>query len=115
MSSNLSVRNTFGITNPLTKQRYDDILNSHLELRRLLLEEWLIDKKIAESKDRKKEYVVLLDFATQRKLLQNGIIDVLVSFQRRTTGNFAVVRLWNSAKTKRQFTIEDKEELADHV
>lgn len=107
---NTPVRNTFGLYDPATKQKYEDILVSHLELRRLLLEEWLIDRKIAESKDRQKEYIVLLDFKTQRALLRDGIIDVLVSFQHRKDGCYAVCRLWNPEKTTRKTLLNtDKE------
>lgn len=109
------IRNTFGLYDPSTKQKYADILGSHLQLRRLLLEEWLENGYILEHKDRHKRYKILLDFATQRQLLRDGIIDVLISFQRRTTGNYAVCRLWDASKTKKQFITDDKEELQYHV
>lgn len=110
MKANLSPRNTFGIIDPTTKKRYEDIIGSHLQLRRLLLEEWLEHGSITESKDRQKSYKILLDFKTQQALAKYGIIDVIVSFQHRKDGCYAVCRLWNPEKTTRKTLLNtDKE------
>lgn len=98
-------RNTFGILDPSTGKKYEDIIGSHLQLRRLSLEEWLEVGYIAESKDRQKLYKILLDFATQRELLQKNLIEVLVSFQVRTDGCYAVARLFDVNKKGNQYAL----------
>lgn len=105
------IRNTFGIYDPSTKKRYTDILGSHLQLRRLLLEEWLEIGSIAESKDRQKDYKILLDYQTQRALAEHKLIDVIVSFQHRKDGCYAVCRLWDASRsnTRQQILNTDKE------
>jgi hypothetical protein len=91
-------RNTFGIYDPATKDRYDDILGSHLELRTILCEEWYENGYIHESKDRIKPYRLLLDHKTAKHLIQDGLIKAMVSFQRRDDGCYAVARLFDSTK-----------------
>lgn len=71
-----------------------DILSSHLELRRVQLEEWLEDRYIAESRDRQKDYKLIVEHKALKNLVKFGEIEALVSFQRTKQGNFAVVRLW---------------------
>jgi len=103
-------RNTFGLLDPSTGQRYADIISSHLQLRRLLLEEWLEHGSIAESRDRQKSYKILLDFKTQQALVKYGIVDVIVSFQHRKDGCYAVCRLFDSERTTRKTLLNiDKE------
>ena len=70
-----------------------DIL-SHLELRRIQLEEWLEDRYIAESRDRQKEYKLTVEHRALKQLVKFGEVEALVSFQRTRHGNYAVARLW---------------------
>ena len=91
-------RNTFGIIDPANKERYDDILGSHLELRTILFEEWYESGYIQESRDRKKPYRLLLDHKTAKELIQLGMITAMVSFQRRDDGCYAVARLFDPKK-----------------
>lgn len=89
-------RNTFGLTDKETGQRYEDIISAHLELRRIDIEELAKDNsKISESSDRGKDYQILLDYKALKKLRQEKEIAVLISFQVRKDGNFAVARLFN--------------------
>lgn len=71
-----------------------DVLSSHLELRRIQLEEWLEDRYIAESRDRQKEYKLTVEHKALKQLVRFGKIEALVSFQRTRHGNYAVARLW---------------------
>lgn len=98
------IRNTMGLFNPSTGERYKDIISAHLQLRRLTLEEWLEHKKIAESRDRHKLYYILLDHNTRKKLIQEKTIDVLVSFQVRTNGCYAVCRVFDKEKQSREIS-----------
>lgn len=71
-----------------------DVLSSHLELRRIQLEEWLEDRYIAESRDRQKEYKLTVEHKALKQLVKFGEVEALVSFQRTRHGNYAVARLW---------------------
>lgn len=95
-------RNTFGIINPLTKRKYRDIIKSHLELRRLLFEEWYLDKKIQESEKRKQKFILLLDHKTAKDLIREGILDVMISFQERVDGFYAVARTFDGKRVKQR-------------
>lgn len=95
-------RNTFGIIDKETGQKYPDILVSHLELRSISFAEWFLDKYIAESADRKKSYRLLLDHKTAKELVQHGSIDAIVSFQLRTDGGYAVARLFDPKRVMRK-------------
>jgi hypothetical protein len=97
------VRNTFGILDPQTKQRYTDIISSHLQLRRLSFDDWFIVGRIAESRDRNKEYKLLIDHNLKKKLCQDLIVDVLVSFQVRNDGYYAVARIFDVNKKGNQY------------
>ncbi len=82
---------------PATGNKYPDILGSHLQAMRIDIADYFLgDGLIAETRDRKKSYKLLLDHATLKTLLQLGSIDAMVSFQRRTNGNFAVARLFDT-------------------
>lgn len=91
-------RNTFGILDPDTGQKYPDILSSHIEARTLQLEDWLFVKSITESAGRKENYKLLLDHKALKKLLRQGYLDAIISFQKRTSGLFAVVRIFDKNK-----------------
>ena len=75
-----------------------DILSSHLELRRIQLEEWLENHYIAESKDRQKEYKLIVEQKALKQLVKFGEVEALISFQRTQRGNYAVARLWEPKK-----------------
>ncbi len=112
-SSCLSPRNAMGLFYPGTKKRYEDIISAHLQLRTLHFEEWYFDKAIRESRDRQKLYTLLIDFNLQKELVKEGRAAVMVSFQVRTTGCFAVARLWKETKKKtiNPHFLEEKEQL----
>lgn len=83
-------RNTMGID-------YPDIISAHLQLRRIT-EADFCSYTIAESKDRHKSYTLLIDFPVLAAIKQTGEASCLVSFQVRTSGCFAVARLWDELR-----------------
>jgi hypothetical protein len=91
-------RNTFGIIDPLTAERYPDLIASHLELRRITFNDWFVYQTITESADRQKPYKLLLDHKTAKTLIQHKEIKVLISFQHRKDGCYAVARLFDANK-----------------
>lgn len=93
-------RNTMGLYNKETGKRYEDIISAHLQLRTLSFDEWYLDRVVRESRDRQKLFMLLIDFALQKELIQKGSATVMISFQIRTTGCFAVARLYEQTKTK---------------
>lgn len=99
-TSTLPPRNTMGLYIPGTKEKYPDIISAHLQLRTLSFDEWYLDRTIRESRDRQKLFMLLIDFNLQRELTQKGSATVMVSFQIRTTGCFAVARLYEQTKAK---------------
>lgn len=98
-------RNSFGVVDPSTQQKYEDIIGSHLEVRSLQLEEWLLDGSIAESLGKQKSYKLLLDHKAAKALAKDGRIDAIVSFQARTSGLFAVTRLFDPKKVQKRDSI----------
>lgn len=98
-------RNTFGILDPATGQKYPDILSAHIEARTLQLEDWLFVKSITESASRKENYKLLLDHKALKKLLQQGYLDTIISFQKRTSGLFAVVRIFDKNRVRNKDSI----------
>lgn len=88
---NIKERNTFGIAN------HSDILGSHLQERTLSLEDYKRGS-LNENRDRNKEYKLLVDHRTLEALYEKKTINAIVSFQRRTTGNFAVARIYQPTK-----------------
>lgn len=84
-------RNTFGITG------HSDIISAHLQARYLTKAEFL-SGFLTESADRQKSYQLLLDYKTASALYDKEEVAVLVSFQVRKDGCYAVARLWNIEK-----------------
>lgn len=86
--------NTLSMAPTFSIKGRSDILSSHLELRRIQLEEWLEDQYIAESRDRQKEYKLIVEHKALKQLVKFGEVEALVSFQRTQHGNYAIARLW---------------------
>lgn len=89
-------RNTFGIYYPGTKNMYPDILSAHLQIRNLSKQEWLKNSYLQETEDRHKAFHLLIDHKVQRELLKTGNAKVIVSFQVRKDGNYAIARLFQT-------------------
>ena len=79
------IRNSFGLKDPKTKEQYQDIIKAHREVHTIGPKN-LFHKNLFG-------YELLCDSILKRELAKNNEIRVLVSFQERTTGRFAVARL----------------------
>lgn len=89
-------RNTFGI------EGHSDIIGAHLQARYISIDD-LRNGYITESADRKKQYLLLLDYKTEKALKEKkGMkeVAVLISFQVRKDGCYAVARLWKDCQKK---------------
>ena len=51
-------------------------------------------------------YNLVTDSSLRSKLYNEGKASCLISFQRRTEGNFAVARLWEEKRTKKEIKIK---------
>jgi hypothetical protein len=87
-------RDTFGIIDADGK-RYKDIKRAYLHARIVTLEE-VLSSSITKSPSAKDqiEYKIQLDSKCYREIKSNGLAKCLISFQQRTTGNFALIRLF---------------------
>lgn len=87
-------RDTFGIIDADGK-RYKDIKRAYLHARLVTLEE-VLSRTILKSPSAKDqiEYQIQLDSKTYREIKSNGLAKCLISFQQRTTGNYALIRLF---------------------
>ena len=92
------VRDTFGIVDPATGKQYADIIKAFLELR-TFCKECLSYGHITSQTGT--EYKLFMDSALRRKLhclAMEDRISVVVSFQQRTNGLFAMARIANPTK-----------------
>ncbi len=88
-------RNAMGLIDPNTGSQYSDIISAHLQLRKISVDDWLVKTFLVESEARNlHQFKILLNHKTLQTLLQNGEINALVSFQTRTSGRFAVARIF---------------------
>ena len=92
------VRETFGIIDPATGQRYEDIKKAYLHARTVTAAE------IKESEICKAPngilYKIQVDKETRQKILKDGSAQCVISFQQRTYGNFALIRLFKKELKK---------------
>lgn len=96
----LPIRETFGITDA-EGNKYPDIIKAFLHARPVTIEEieqdFLI--KSPSSKDTRK-YKIQVDAATKRQIKKLGSAACIISYQQRTYGDFALIRLFSWEKTK---------------
>lgn len=92
------VRETFGIIDPSTNERYADIKKAYLHARTVTADE------IKESEICKAPngilYKIQLDKETRAEILKKGEAHCVISFQQRTYGNFALIRLFKKERMK---------------
>lgn len=95
-------RNTFG-------KNYPDVISAYLSLRSLTVADIFTDGgHIQEDSDRGKSFKLLLDNEAMKALAKQGRIAAIISFQVRTTGCFAVARLFkNKASMEAQTGAEN--------
>ena len=85
------VRQTFGVIDKLTGKQYTDIISASMEVR-LITEIKLLPNSILSYKD--EVYTVHCDSKLKRKLREEGLVRVIVSFQKRIYGNYAECRIF---------------------
>ena len=101
---NPKFRETFGIVDPKTKQKYKDILRSFLILRRITRQD-LASTFVYPNPHSANSYLLHADAKVRRIINREGDCPCIVSFQTRRVGNQAVqniafARLYEIERTK---------------
>ena len=101
-----SFRETFGITDPKTKQKYKDVLRSFLILRRITRQD-LASSTVFPNPHSANSYLLHADSKVRRIINREGDCPCIVSFQTRRVGNQAVqniafARLYEIERTAKQ-------------
>lgn len=109
--SNFIVRDTFGIVYGRTGKLYPDLIEYFLEVTSIS-KSYLSVTKIYSSKDTEiknnniEEYRIHMDSKLKKTLknLPDSTIEVpvIISYQKRTTGNFAFIRLFQQVLRNKQ-------------
>ena len=104
-----TTRQTFGIIDPSTKQKYKDILNSFLIAKRVTVEDLRNKYIIPTSKNKENEifYTLHADSKVRRIIRKEGECPCIISFQTRRVGNQAVqniafARVFEEARINRK-------------
>ena len=97
-------RETFGIVDPKTKQKYKDVLKSFLILRRITRQD-LASSTVFPSPHSANSYILHADAKVRRIINREGDCPCIVSFQTRRVGNksvqnIAFARLYEIERTK---------------
>lgn len=90
------VRDTFGIIDPATGKQYDDIIFAFIH--RDVISDSKLQFNSVLSDLKGETYSIQMDSKTRKKLKEEGLIEVIVSYQKRTTGNYAMVRIYRLDK-----------------
>ena len=101
-----SFRETFGIIDPKTKQKYKDVLKSFLILRRITRQD-LASSTVFPSPHSANSYLLHADAKVRRIINREGDCPCIVSFQTRRIGNksvqnIAFARLYEMERTAKQ-------------
>lgn len=94
----IPIRETFGITDA-EGNKYPDIIKAFLHARSVSYEE--IKKATilkSPSSLSSKEYKIQVDSVTRNEIKKLGSAPCIISYQERTYGNFALIRLFKSKK-----------------
>lgn len=86
---NSKFRETFGIVDPKTKQKYKDVLKSFLILRRITRQD-LASSTVFPSPHSANSYQLHADSRVRKIINQRGDCPCIVSFQTRRVGNKSV-------------------------
>ena len=97
-------RETFGIIDPSTKQKYKDVLRSFLILRRITRQD-LASSTVFPNPHSANSYTLHADSKVRRIINKEGDCPCIVSFQTRRVGNrsvqnIAFARLYEIERTK---------------
>ena len=102
-----TIRQTFGIIDPSTKQKYKDILNSFLIAKRVSKEDLKNRYIIPTSKNKEHEifYSLHADSKVRRIIRREGEYPSIISFQTRKIGSsvlqyIAFARVFEEARVK---------------
>lgn len=87
-----NLRDTFGIIDKNTGKIYPDILIYFLE-HQVITDIKILPNSVIYDKDNVC-YLLQMDSKLRRALKEHGIMKVIISFQRRTTGNIALARIY---------------------
>ena len=103
-SKDSKFRETFGIIDPSTKQKYKDVLRSFLILRRITRQD-LASTFVYPNPHSANSYQLHADSKVRRIINQKGDCPCIVSFQTRRVGNkniqnIAFARLYEIERTK---------------
>lgn len=101
---NSKFRETFGIIDPSTKQKYKDVLRSFLILRRITRQD-LASSTVFPNPHSANSYTLHADAKVRRIINREGDCPCIVSFQTRRVGNksvqnIAFARLYEIERTK---------------
>ena len=110
---NSKFRETFGIIDPSTKQKYKDVLRSFLILRRITRQD-LASSTVFPNPHSANSYTLHADAKVRRIINREGDCPCIVSFQTRRVGNQAVkniafARLYEIERIDRTAKIKTKQ------
>lgn len=93
------VRTTFGIINPDTHRKYNDIIHAFIIHDTLTVE--AIKYEDMFYRHEQKIYILDVDTSLRNRILHEQSVDVIISLQQRMGLNIAVARLPNTCTKKR--------------
>ena len=103
-----TTRQTFGIIDPSTKQKYKDVLNSFLIAKRVTKEDLRNKYIIPTSKNKENElyYSLHVDSKVRRIIRKEGECPCIISFQTRKVGSsvlqyIAFARVFEEARVSK--------------
>lgn len=108
--SNNSMRQTFGVINPVTGKIYSDIIDYHLTVRQLT-DAKVQPNSFIESHIEGQEgemYRIHMDSKLRNKLIKDGVVTSIISMQKRTSGNVAEARIFVEKQKKIQLRRDSK-------
>ena len=110
---NPKFRETFGIVDPKTKQKYKDVLRSFLILRRITRQD-LASSTVFPNPHSANSYLLHADAKVRRIINREGDCPCIVSFQTRRVGNksvqnIAFARLYEMERIESQETKQGEE------
>ena len=110
---NSKFRETFGIIDPKTKQKYKDVLRSFLILRRITRQD-LASSTVFPNPHSANSYTLHADAKVRRIINRDGDCPCIVSFQTRRVGNksvqnIAFARLYEMERIDRTAKIKTKQ------
>lgn len=94
-SNKLAWRKSFGIVDKFGKQ-YQDIISYFLHAQHITYADYVRGTLSSPSNSDHTIYVLQVDLVTEELILAKKEAPVLISFQKRKNGNFAIARLFKT-------------------